>query len=153
MRHSLHKRDGGLDRRSVLVLACGAMCSHALGCGGGSEPPSPPSDVAAGTASAIGVGTLHVVSGAPVAVGRDQGGIYAFSLICTHQGCDISNGGVVTPSEIRCPCHGSQFDIRGNVVAAPATRPLPHLAVTADMQGNLTVHRGQVVDPATRLSI
>jgi hypothetical protein len=40
-----------------------------------------------------------------------------------------------------------------NVVAPPATRPLPHLSVTADVQGNLTVHRDQTVDPSTRLSI
>jgi Rieske Fe-S protein len=154
MRDSIDKRDGGLDRRSVLVLACGAMCSHALGCGGGSESamPSAPSDVAAGPASAIVVGTLRALPDAPVAVGRDQGGIYAFSLICTHAGCDI-RAGVVSASEIKCPCHGSRYDIHGNVVAPPATRPLPHLSVTADVQGNLTVHRDQTVDPSTRLSI
>jgi Rieske Fe-S protein len=108
--------------------------------------------VAAGPASAIAVGALRALTDAPVAVGRDQQGIYAFSLICTHLGCDIRRG-VVSASEIRCVCHGSQFDIHGNVVAQPATRPLPHLSVTADVQGNLTVHLGQMVDPSTRLSI
>ncbi len=47
----------------------------------------------------------------------------AISGICTHQGCfvtdyDSSNNVFV------CPCHGSRFDLNGNVVQGPAPSKL-----------------------------
>jgi cytochrome b6-f complex iron-sulfur subunit len=41
---------------------------------------------------------------------------------CTHLGCTVP----WIPDEQRftCPCHASAFDIRGNVLNAPASRPL-----------------------------
>lgn len=55
-----------------------------------------------------------------VAVIREGEEIYALGLVCTHLGCTVS----VTPRELTCPCHGSVFDRRGNVVKGPADRPL-----------------------------
>lgn len=60
-----------------------------------------------------------------VAVIREAGEIYALSLVCTHLGCSVT----VTPRELLCPCHGSVFDRRGNVVKGPADRPLMRYAV------------------------
>jgi cytochrome b6-f complex iron-sulfur subunit len=60
-----------------------------------------------------------------VAVIREAGEIYALSLVCTHLGCSVT----VTPRELLCPCHGSVFDRRGNVVKGPADRPLVGYAV------------------------
>ena len=60
-----------------------------------------------------------------VAVIREAGEIYALSLVCTHLGCSVT----VTPRELVCPCHGSVFDRRGNVVKGPADRPLVRYAV------------------------
>jgi cytochrome b6-f complex iron-sulfur subunit len=60
-----------------------------------------------------------------VAVIREAGEIYALSLVCTHLGCSVT----VTPRELLCPCHGSVFDRRGNVVKGPADRPLVRYAV------------------------
>lgn len=57
---------------------------------------------------------------ARVAVIREAEEIYALDLVCTHLGCTIS----VTPRELVCPCHGSAFDRRGNVLRGPADRPL-----------------------------
>ncbi len=56
---------------------------------------------------------------------RDEGGYYALSLLCTHLGCIVN----VTPEHFSCPCHGSHFDRRGNVLKGPADRPLRRLAV------------------------
>ena len=98
--------------------------------------------------------TLTPVSGAAVAIGRDSGGIYAMSLVCTHQGCNIAqSGGSVGFNLIRCGCHGSEFDGQGNVTHAPATQPLPHLAVTADMAGALTIHGDMPVSATVRLQV
>lgn len=60
-----------------------------------------------------------------LAVVRDGGEIYALNLTCTHLGCTVT----VTPSEIVCPCHGSRFDLKGNVLKGPADRPLARYRV------------------------
>lgn len=62
---------------------------------------------------------------ARVAVIRDRETIYALDLVCTHLGCTVN----VTPTELVCPCHGSIFDIRGNVLKGPADRPLARYGV------------------------
>lgn len=56
---------------------------------------------------------------------RDDTGIYALSLICTHLGCTVT----VTEDALACPCHGSRFDRQGNVLKGPAGRPLERLKV------------------------
>ena len=62
---------------------------------------------------------------ARVAVLRDGGEFYAMSLVCTHLGCTVN----VTPDTIVCPCHGSAFDHRGQVLKGPAERPLQRYQV------------------------
>ncbi|MDD2898718.1 MAG: Rieske (2Fe-2S) protein [Desulfuromonadaceae bacterium] len=60
-----------------------------------------------------------------VALMRDDSGLYALSLICTHLGCTV----VVTEDALSCPCHGSRFDRQGNVLSGPADRGLERLKV------------------------
>lgn len=62
-----------------------------------------------------------------VAVARDAMGLYAYSLVCTHSGCEISAN--ATTGEAICPCHSSRFDGNGAVLAGPARTALPHFAV------------------------
>jgi cytochrome b6-f complex iron-sulfur subunit len=71
-----------------------------------------------------------------VAIIRQDNDIYALSLACTHLGCSVN----VTPTELVCPCHGSTFDRRGEVVKGPADRPLERLAV--EKRGNRVVVLG-----------
>jgi len=66
-----------------------------------------------------------VYNGKRVAVIRDDSGYHAIGLACTHLGCTVA----VTPSELVCPCHGSVFDRKGNVLKGPADRPLARYAV------------------------
>lgn len=51
-----------------------------------------------------------------------QGGFLAIHRECTHLGCTVP----WVPDQLRfvCPCHASAFDIHGDVVSPPATRPL-----------------------------
>jgi nitrite reductase/ring-hydroxylating ferredoxin subunit len=67
-----------------------------------------------------------------IAAYRDeQGELHTNSAVCTHLGCIV--GWNDTERTWDCPCHGSRFDIDGNVIAAPAQEPLrPISARSAD---------------------
>jgi Rieske Fe-S protein len=48
--------------------------------------------------------------------------IKCFSSACTHSGCPISY--LQVSNKFNCSCHGSQFDLNGNVLIGPANLPL-----------------------------
>jgi Rieske Fe-S protein len=56
-------------------------------------------------------------------------GVAVFSSKCPHLGCRISR---TEGRELVCPCHGSRFDLQGNVVHGPATRGLRSLPFALD---------------------
>ena len=52
---------------------------------------------------------------------KDEG-FLAISRQCTHLGCTLP--WVADKKQFVCPCHASAFDITGDVVTGPASRPL-----------------------------
>ena len=72
-------------------------------------------------------------------------GIVAYSKICTHAGCAVSEYRVPTFAPVEpkpalvCPCHYSTFDpaAAGHVLFGPAGRPLPQLPLQIDAAGHL----------------
>jgi nitrite reductase/ring-hydroxylating ferredoxin subunit len=51
-----------------------------------------------------------------------DGGFLALSRTCTHLGCSVPwDAG---KNRFVCPCHGSTFSMNGEVLTAPAPRPL-----------------------------
>jgi thiosulfate dehydrogenase [quinone] large subunit len=67
--------------------------------------------------------------GVPAIVFRTKAGVFAYSMICTHQGCTVTyNKG---KKKLICPCHGAQFDpLKGAApIAGPAERPLAAIKV------------------------
>ena len=52
----------------------------------------------------------------------EDGGFLALSRKCTHLGCTVPWSS--KDMKFVCPCHASVYDIRGEVVTAPAPRPL-----------------------------
>jgi cytochrome b6-f complex iron-sulfur subunit len=50
------------------------------------------------------------------------GGFLALSRECTHLGCTVP--WVADENRFVCPCHASAYDIRGDVLSAPAPRAL-----------------------------
>ncbi|HLH70843.1 MAG TPA: ubiquinol-cytochrome c reductase iron-sulfur subunit [Candidatus Dormibacteraeota bacterium] len=64
--------------------------------------------------------------------------LVVLSATCSHLGCQINppSGG---QKIFLCPCHGSEFDLRGKVVHGPAIAPLSHYAWHASGPGEITV--------------
>jgi Rieske Fe-S protein len=79
--------------------------------------------------SKVPIGGGVVLSSDTVVLTRGSTGpVHAFSAVCTHQGCLVNQ---VSDGTIDCPCHGSRFNAEtGAVVAGPAPRPLPAVAIT-----------------------
>ena len=74
---------------------------------------------------------------------RSADGIVAYSLICTHAGCSVTEWVKAEEGDknvLKCPCHNSEFDPRESrqVVFGPAPRRLAALPLTI-AGGTLTV--------------
>lgn len=144
-----------IDRRRFLqvLVVSAATTSTLTSCSGsnGSEPEAF-GEVSAGNVSEVQLGVVKAVPGAPVFVGRDSSGVYAMTSTCTHEGCDMAADGTVT-SNIVCGCHNSAFDLNGNVVHGPASRPLVHFAVDIAVDGSVTIHGDKPVSSSVRAAV
>ncbi|WP_217909629.1 ubiquinol-cytochrome c reductase iron-sulfur subunit [Desulfosediminicola flagellatus] len=69
-----------------------------------------------------------------------DGSFLALSRTCTHLGCSIpwDNG----EQKFICPCHGSTFDIKGEVLTPPATRALDSYPLKIE-NGEIRVNIGR----------
>jgi Rieske Fe-S protein len=79
-------------------------------------PLSKPNGVMLTTAPRVGRLLLRNIDGKEIA---------ALALTCTHRGCEVQP----LPDGFECPCHGSEYDNRGNVVEGPARLPLKRFTV------------------------
>ncbi|HCT78928.1 MAG TPA: FAD-dependent oxidoreductase [Micromonosporaceae bacterium] len=70
-----------------------------------------------------GTGAVLRLGGKRCAVYRDEAGaLHTISATCTHLGCIVAFNDAEKTWE--CPCHGSRFDVDGEVLQGPAIRPL-----------------------------
>jgi glycine/D-amino acid oxidase-like deaminating enzyme/nitrite reductase/ring-hydroxylating ferredoxin subunit len=78
-----------------------------------------------GSAAHVPAGEARVVRDGlgKVGVYRDEaGGLHGVSLRCTHMGCLLRFNSAERSWD--CPCHGSRFDVDGEVLEGPAVDPL-----------------------------
>jgi Rieske Fe-S protein len=140
-----------IERRTVLqaggILAVGGLVAA---CSSGSGDAAVASETAAGSAPAGSAAASTSSGGAGVAQVSDipvgggvilddpavvitqpvAGEVKAFTAICTHQGCLVSE---VVDNEIICPCHGSRFSaMDGSVTSGPATTGLTAAGVAVE---------------------
>ncbi|MFI6286181.1 Rieske (2Fe-2S) protein [Streptomyces sp. NPDC051018] len=95
----------------------------------GRASPGAPAGKTLGRTSDIPVGGGKIFTEERVVVTQPTAGEFrAFSAVCTHQNCVVSE---VADGTIGCPCHGSRFRVSdASVAKGPATRPLPPKPIT-----------------------
>jgi Rieske Fe-S protein len=83
--------------------------------------------------SKLKVGATHnfttAKQGIPAILFRTKTGVFAYSTICTHQGCTVTYN--KSKKSLICPCHGAQFDpLKGaKPTTGPAETPLAAIKV------------------------
>ncbi len=102
----------------------------------------PPTRQAAGGAARVLVGAtkdlpvgqakvLPVNDKPVIVVNTAQGGVKAFSAICTHLGCVVEWNS--SKQYIACPCHDGRFNATtGAVISGPPPTPLPPVRVSIE---------------------
>ncbi|KQY22156.1 (2Fe-2S)-binding protein [Cellulomonas sp. Root485] len=132
-----HTCDGCLDRREVLVRAglvtMGVAAAGVLAACGGSDTPTDAAPAASdGTLAQLsdipvgGAISAQLSDGQPIIlVQPEKGTVVALTAVCTHQQCTVAPDG----AELKCPCHGSVYDLTGANVSGPAPSPLAQFDV------------------------
>lgn len=125
-------------------------------------------EVPGGLDLAVGQALIfNVDDNTAVILGRDEGGYFARSAICTHACCIVTlcagdvceslaatpracnSSGVVESQLAFCPCHGSLFQVSdGAALTGPAIKPLP--AYKVSLGAVLRVDTGVLVPVAQR---
>ena len=69
-------------------------------------------------------------NGAPAFLFRTKTGVFAYSAICTHQGCTVEY--LKAGKKLVCPCHRASFDPfnGGKVISGEAKGPLAKINVS-----------------------
>jgi cytochrome b6-f complex iron-sulfur subunit len=131
--------------RSMIAFAGVVAVTAAFSLIGQSRPSLPTATTTGLPAGAV-ANTSQVQPGSPVyfdypsgypniLLKKNDGSFIALSMLCTHVCCQLtydSNG-----NQLYCQCHGSLFDLNGNVVQGPAVIPLPSVQITIDNNGNV----------------
>lgn len=131
-----------VSRRQVLSGAAaagvGVVGTQVLAaCGFAQAGAGTPADTGPVTVPAanVPVGSAAIV-GQVIVSQPTEGQFKAFSAVCTHESCLISQ---VRGTTLICPCHNSTFStVDGSVLGGPARRPLGTRTVT-EQGGTLTV--------------
>lgn len=138
------KVDVSLDRRGAMRIgALGITSIAAMLVGRFVFKPVSPGRTALSTSGApapnqiirladLAVGKTHefaTADGQPAIVFRTKSGVFAYSEICTHQGCTVT----YSPPDkaLICPCHGGAYDPFNGaaVISGPPPTPLPPVKV------------------------
>ena len=123
------------------------------GCSSGDEPASSDGIPVAGTnVRDVPVGFLGS-AGVRLLLGRDAGGLYAMTSVCTHNQCDLIVYGSISATGLSCRCHGSAFSRTGAAIEGPAIAPLQHFRVDVAADGSITIDAKTVVDAAARTPV
>lgn len=123
------------DRREVMqMIGVGTTAVIAALAAGGLKKsiPVPKTGTKIVALSAFPIGStmqFTAPDGGPAYLFRTKVGVFAYSAICTHQGCTVSYN--AADKALECPCHGGRFDPAngGAVLGGPPPAPLAKINV------------------------
>lgn len=73
---------------------------------------------------------------------RSEDGFYCFWARCTHLGC--TPNWFEAENRFKCPCHGSNFNRSGDVIAGPAPKALWRCAIQLADDGQLVIDKARL---------
>jgi Rieske Fe-S protein len=81
----------------------------------------------------------------PQTKARAADGVVAYTAICTHNGCDVTDW-IAAEKVVQCGCHFTKYDPRDSarIIEGPAPRPLP--ALPLKVEGGKLVVAGPFTD-------
>jgi nitrite reductase/ring-hydroxylating ferredoxin subunit len=90
---------------------------------------------------ALRVGVPHRIAGAHAWFVKtlENSAILVLDDRCPHLGCRYDYH--AASGKFRCPCHGSEFDLAGNVLKGPARRPPERLSIGPVANGTARIVR------------
>ena len=136
---SRRRKKVSLDRRGFLrVSSVAALSLFGFGAGklfasSKSGASSTPVNVIKSAELKIGAPfSFTAKSGEPAILFRTKNGIFAYSAVCTHQGCTVQFDSAA--KNLQCFCHGAIFDPYdgAKAVAGPVNKPLPQISVAIE---------------------
>jgi cytochrome b6-f complex iron-sulfur subunit len=127
----------------IALLQAGWVAVSALVPRRAAQPEDGPGVMAAGPVDRFEPGTVTAFADGRFYLARlADGGFLALHRKCTHLGCSVPWD--EDEQRFACPCHASAFDIRGDVVNAPAPRALDLFPVMI-RDGVVLVDTGRIV--------
>jgi len=71
-------------------------------------------------------------AGTPAVLFRTKNGIFAYSAVCTHEGCTVAFNSA--SKNLQCACHGAAFDPfdGAKVLTGPTSQPLAKIKVATE---------------------
>ena len=143
-----------MKRRHFLSMVGATVAAGVTGCASSADDSASGGGIPAAATNVrdVPVGSLGS-TGSRILVGRDAGGLYAMTSVCTHNQCDLSVYGTLTDSGISCRCHGSGFSRTGERVKGPAIMPLKHFKVDVAADCTISVDASTAVDAAFRTAV
>jgi Rieske Fe-S protein/uncharacterized membrane protein YphA (DoxX/SURF4 family) len=134
------KSNISIDRRGFIrISSLAALTIAAVGLGRlfpkSSAPAvsATPQNIIENTSLAIGeTFSFTSKSGSPAVLFKSKTGVYAYSAVCTHEGCTVQYNSAAR--NLQCACHGAVFDPEsdGSALSGPTNKPLPKIKVAVE---------------------
>ena len=137
--------DISLDRRGALRLAVVGAAAGIATLGGRlfqKAAPPRPTEIAKRIIreAELAVGKTHEFStpdGQPAILFKTASGVFAYSEICTHQGCTVAF--VAKEKVLVCPCHQGTYDPFDNAKVLGGPPPAPLAKIKVEIKGEWIV--------------